>query len=90
MTGNTTLFEEEQIMKAYTKSMVEQGLEQGRKQGLEQGRKQGLEQGIEQGLEQGICILVETLKGLGQSRDFILNKLMSEYGLSEAKARKYL
>ena len=69
-----TLFEEEQIMKAYTKSMIEEGREEGRKEGK----------------AEGICILIEALKGLGQSRVFILSKLLSEYGLSEVEASKYL
>ena len=69
-----TLFEEEQIMKAYTKSMIEEGREEGRKEGK----------------AEGICILIEALKGLGQSREFILSKLLSEYGLSEVEASKYL
>lgn len=77
-----TLFEEEQIMKAYTKSMIEQG--------REEGIEQGIEQGIKQGRAEGICILVESLKGLGQSREFILSKLISEYGLSEMEANRYL
>ena len=65
-----TLFEEEQIMKAYTKDIMEQG--------------------IEQGMEQGITILVDTLKGLGQSKEFILEKLKAEYGLTEKEANKYI
>ena len=69
-----TLFEEEQIMRAYTKDIMEQGIEKG----------------IEQGIEQGITILVDTLKGLGQSKEFILEKLRSEYGLTEKEANKYI
>ena len=61
-----TLFEEEQIMRAYTKDIMEQGI------------------------EQGITILVDTLKGLGQSKEFILEKLKSEYGLTEQEANKYI
>ena len=61
-----TLFEEEQIMKAYTKDIMEQGI------------------------EKGIKILVDTLKGLGQSKEFILEKLRSEYGLTEQEANKYI
>ena len=61
-----TLFEEEQIMRAYTKDIMEQGI------------------------EQGITILVDTLKGLGQSKEFILEKLRSEYGLTEQEANKYI
>ena len=89
-----TLFEEEQIMKAYTKSMIEEGREEGRKEGREEGRKEGREEGREEGRKEGkaegICILIEALKGLGQSREFILSKLLSEYGLSEVEASKYL
>ena len=61
-----TLFEEEQIMRAYTKDIMEKGI------------------------EQGITILVDTLKGLGQSKEFILEKLRSEYGLTEKEANKYI
>ena len=61
-----TLFEEEQIMRAYTKDIMEQGI------------------------EQGITILVDTLKGLGQSKEFILEKLKSEYGLTEQEENKYI
>ena len=61
-----TLFEEEQIMKAYTKDIMEQGI------------------------EQGITIFVDTLKGLGQSKEFILEKVRSEYGLTEKGANKYI
>ena len=77
-----TLFEEEQIMRAYTKDIMEQG--------IEKGIEQGIEKGIEQGIEQGITILVDTLKGLGQSKEFILEKLRSEYGLTEKEANKYI
>ena len=69
-----TLFEEEQIMRAYTKDIMEQGIEKG----------------IEQGIEQGITILVDTLKGLGQRKEFILEKLKAEYGLTEQEANKYI
>ena len=52
-----TLFDEEKIMKAHDKTVLEQGrsqgFEQGRSQGFEQGRSQGFEQGRSQGFEQG-------------------------------------
>lgn len=46
-----TLFEEEQIMKAYTKDIMEQGVEQGIERGIEQGIEQGIELSIKKLLE---------------------------------------
>ena len=71
-------------------ALIEQGIEQGIEKGIEQGIEKGIEKGIEQGIEKGISILVESLNELGQSREFILNKLVTGYGLSEKEAEKYL
>lgn len=42
------------------------------------------------GIQKGIVVLVETLKEVGQSNEFIINKLMQKFGLSETEAKTYL
>lgn len=45
-----------------------------------------LEEGIEQGIEQGIRIMVETLREVGQTKDYIQKKMIEKYELSETDA----
>ena len=42
------------------------------------------------GLEQGLQVLVETLKELNKSNEYILKKIMEKYSLTESEAKKYL
>ena len=49
-----TLFDEEKIMKAHDKTILEQGISQGIQQGIQQGISQGIQQGINQGISLGI------------------------------------
>ena len=51
-----TLFDEEKIMKAHDKTILEQGISQGIQQGISQGIQQGISQGIQQGISQGISL----------------------------------
>ncbi len=44
----------------------------------------------EEGRREAIHVLVESLKELEQSNEYILNKLMDKFGLSEEEARRYL
>lgn len=53
---------------------------------LEEGIEQGIEQGIGQGIEQGIRIMVETLREVGQTKDYIQKKMIEKYELSETDA----
>ena len=46
--------------------------------------------GLKQGLEQGLKVLVDTLRELNKSNEYILKKIMEKYSLSEAEAKKYL
>ena len=46
--------------------------------------------GIEKGIEKGIEGLVDTLKELDKSDDFIINKIMEKFALSKEKAKEYL
>lgn len=45
---------------------------------------------LEKGISQGIQVLVKTLKELGQENDFIIQKIMENFSLSEDEAKKYL
>ena len=44
----------------------------------------------EKGIEKGIIGLVETLKELGQTNEFIVNKIMEKFGLTESQAKKFV
>ena len=61
-----------------SKGVEERGVEKGRKEGVEEGRKEGIEG------------LVEILKELGQTNEFIVNKIMEKFALTETQARKFL
>lgn len=45
-----------------------------------------LAEGFEQGIEQGICLMVETLQELGQTKRHITDMLVQKYMLSEEEA----
>lgn len=57
---------------------------------LDRVEEKGIQQGKQQGIQQGITALVESLKEVGQSNEFIVNKLISKFGLSEEEAKTYL
>ena len=57
---------------------------EGREEGIEIGRKQGIEQGI----EQGICCLVEVLQETGQSKAYVIDKIVERYALPQAEAEE--
>lgn len=62
---------------------------EGREEGIEIGRKQGIEQGI----EQGISCLVEVLQETGQSKVYVIDKIVERYALpqneAEEKVKRY-
>ena len=57
---------------------------------LKIGRKEGLEEGIKEGIKEGITVLVDTLKEMGQTNDFIVKKIMEKFSLTEEDAKQYL
>lgn len=44
----------------------------------------------EKSIEKGIIALVDTLKDLKQSNDYIIGAIVKEFGLSEVEAQKYV
>lgn len=52
--------------------------------------KKAKNEGIEQGIEQGIVYLVDAFRDLGHDDTEIVKVVMTKYGLTEEKARKYL
>ncbi|MDE6388015.1 MAG: Rpn family recombination-promoting nuclease/putative transposase [Lachnospiraceae bacterium] len=52
-----------------------------------------LEEGFEQGIEQGICLMVEALQEVGQTKKYIMDMLVQKYMLpedvAEAKTEQY-
>lgn len=52
-----------------------------------------LEEGFEQGIEQGICLMVEALQEVGQTKKYIIDMLVQKYMLTEdaaeAKTEQY-
>ena len=78
------------ILEYEAKTILKEGHRQGRKQGHEEGRKEGRKQGREEGREEGIIALVETLKEIGQTSEFIMKKIMQKFSLTEQDAMKYL
>ena len=53
-------------------------------------KEQGLEQGLEKGIEKGITSLVKTLREFKVNDEEIVERLMREFFISEAKAKGYL
>lgn len=60
------------------------------KKGFTEGFDKGHEEGEKRGEEKGILALVETLKELNHSYDFIRKKIMERFHLSEEEANKYI
>ena len=78
-----TLFDEEKIMKAHDKTV----LEQGRSQGFEQGRSQGFEQGKSQGISQGIVAgIVKMCKRYNGTIQEAVEQVMEELEYDEETA----
>jgi len=71
-----------EVLDAYEK----RGHEAGRREGHEAGRREG----HEVGRREGIFALIEALKELGQSTEFIIAKISEKFGLSEQEARYYM
>lgn len=59
-----------------------------RSEGKEEGRKEGKEEGIEEEREEGIRYMIEILQELGQSVDYVKEKLKEKYSLSEKEAQE--
>ena len=57
---------------------------------LEDIKNEGISEGISQGVEIGIHALVKTLKSMDASGDFIVDRIVEEFGLSENNAKKYV
>ena len=86
-----TLFDEEKIMKAHDKTVLEQGrsqgFEQGRSQGFEQGRSQGFEQGKSQGISQGVVAgIVKMCKRYNGTIQEAVDQVMEELEYDEETA----
>ena len=78
-----TLFDEEKIMKAHDKTV----LEQGRSQGFEQGRSQGFEQGKSQGISQGVVAgIVKMCKRYNGTIQEAVDQVMEELEYDEETA----
>lgn len=56
----------------------------------ERAEKRGLEKGMKQGMAQGIIALVETLKELNKSNDYIIHKIAEKFSIPEEEALKFL
>ena len=67
----------------------EQGLEQELKQGLQQGLERGLQQGLERGLQQGIRVLILDNLEEQKTKEQIIEKLVTRFGLSPENAETY-
>ena len=52
--------------------------------------ERGIEQGIERGIDIGIKGLVETLKELGTPREYIVDKIMEKFSLTEERAKRFV
>ena len=64
----------------------EEGLAEGREAGLVEGRKAGLAEGLVEGKEAGIIGAVRILIQMGTASAEILDRIMSQYGLSRQEA----
>lgn len=53
-----------------------------------EGLSQGLSEGLSQGLTQGIIALINTCKALNATRDITLERLKSEFSLSDKQANE--
>ena len=86
-----TLFDEEKIMKAHDKTVLEQGrslgFEQGKSQGFEQGKNQGFEQGKSQGISQGVVAgIVKMCKRYNGTIQEAVDQVMEELEYDEETA----
>lgn len=52
--------------------------------------EKSIEKSIEKGIEKGIIALVNTLKDLKQSNDYIIEAITKQFGLPEEDAKKYV
>ena len=52
--------------------------------------ERGVSHGISQGIDQGIYAMINVLRSMSVDDDTIVRKIMSEFHVSEAKAREYL
>ena len=57
---------------------------------IKEGLEKGMKEGMKEGMEKGKIVLVKTLKELGKSKEFIVEKLMENFSLTETEAKKYL
>ncbi|MCD8119355.1 MAG: hypothetical protein LUE29_07755 [Lachnospiraceae bacterium] len=68
-------------------------IDEERAQAKEQGLEQGIERGIEQESERGIVFLLKTCADLGATCDYAVNRIMTDYHLTEedakSRVRKY-
>lgn len=77
---------EDKTMNKMIARIVNEGREEGRLEGLEVGRLEGrLEE-----RKSAIRTLADTLKELGKSSDYIIEKIVEKFGLTEAEAAKYI
>ena len=52
--------------------------------------RKGRSEGIKEGIKEGIQALVETLKEMGQSNEFIIDKIITKFSITEDEAKRYL
>lgn len=57
---------------------------------IKEGLEKGMKEGMKEGMEKGKIVLVKTLKELDKSKEFIVEKLMENFSLTETEAKKYL
>lgn len=50
----------------------------------------GMEKGMEKGIEKGIIGAVSILRGMGETPEKIIDRLVQQYGLSKEEAAKYV
>ena len=85
-----TLFDEEKIMKAHDKTILEQGIQQGISQGISQGIQQGISQGISLGVVDGIVKMCKRYKGtIQEAIEQVMEELNYDKETATEAVKKY-
>ena len=87
--ANTELWKEAVRMSGLGESILEEGIEIGRRSGIEIGRRSGIEIGHKSGLEDAMCSLVQFDLKDSIPADSIISKLQNYFGLSRESAEQY-
>ena len=81
-----TLFDEEKIMKAHDKTILEQGIQQG----ISQGIQQGISQGISLGVVDGIVKMCKRYKGtIQEAIEQVMEELNYDKETATEAVKKY-